>query len=306
MTRLDATPPLGKTPGFDLDGYLAEVRARLEEALSERLPAPTEPDPLQLKRAMREAVLGGGKRLRPCLTVAACQAVGGTIDRALGAASAVEMVHCYSLVHDDLPAMDDDDFRRGRPTCHKAYGEATAILVGDGLLTLALEVLAAEGLPPEGSSRDGAGRALRACLELTRSAGIDGMVGGQAMDMTLKGTHPSFSLLEHCHMGKTAALFSASTVVGALIGGGDDEAVERLRGYGYDVGLAFQHADDVRDAEFTSYRDQAVARALELAQRATDTARTFGEAAAAPLIAIAELISRRATEKIDHEIPAQN
>ncbi|MCC6748615.1 MAG: polyprenyl synthetase family protein [Deltaproteobacteria bacterium] len=286
---------------FDLDQYLTQVRHALDQAMRSHLPEVETADPLSLRRAMGKAVLAGGKRLRPCLTVAACEAVGGSAEEAYGAGCAVELVHCYSLVHDDLPAMDDDDMRRGQPTCHKEFGETAAILVGDALLTLAFEVLAAEGIkrPARGSAL------LRAAHELARAAGARGMVGGQAMDMTLKGTEPSFKLLELCHAGKTAALFSAAAVVGGLAGGGSDQHVEALRGYGFDLGMAFQHADDLRDAEFTHHREQAHARALELAHRAARTAGQFGNGGA-PLAALAELVHQRARESMTHELPAQN
>jgi geranylgeranyl pyrophosphate synthase len=277
---------------FDLESYLADLRPRIDAALAERLPARGKEDPLKLSEAMAGALLEGGKRLRPCLTVAACQAVGGSVERGLAAACAVEMVHAYSLVHDDLPSMDNDDLRRGKPTCHKRFGEATAILVGDALQTLAFETLATSGL--EGGELE-AKRGLRCCYELARAAGARGMVGGQAMDMAFKREQPSFEALELCHSGKTAALFSACTAIGAIVGGGGDAEVEALRSYGFDLGLAFQHADDLRDKEFTAHRERAYRRAVDLARRARGAAEQLG-ARGQPLAALAELVERRARE----------
>jgi len=273
---------------FDLDGYLAGCRERVDAALGERLPRPEQHDPLRLREAMAYAVLEGGKRLRPCLAIAACEALGGRPDRALGAACALELVHAYSLVHDDLPAMDNDDLRRGKPTCHKRFGETTAILVGDALLTLAFELLALEG-EEEGRAEIAA----RAVRELARAAGARGMVGGQAMDIELKRRSPTFEELELCHSGKTAALFAACTAIGATVAGADEAQVERLRSCGFDLGLAFQHADDLADAEFTAHREAARARAVSLARRAADTAERLGEAAA-PLVALARWVEERA------------
>lgn len=277
---------------FQLEEYLAELRPRIDAALEERLPRVEKEDPLRLREAIAAALLEGGKRLRPCLVVAACQAVGGSVERALGPACALEMVHAYSLVHDDLPAMDNDDLRRGKPTSHKRFGETTAILVGDALQTLAFETLASEGIA---GGELASHRMLRACFELARAAGARGMVGGQAMDMAFKKSPPGFEALELCHSGKTAALFSACTAIGAIAGGGGDEQVETLRSYGFDLGLAFQHADDLRDKEFTLHRDRALRRALDLARRASRAAERFGDAGA-PLRALAELVEHRASE----------
>jgi len=285
---------------FDLDGYLADLRGHVDRALRSKLPPPGREDPLRLRAAMAASLLEGGKRLRPCLTLAACQAVGTALERALSAACALEMVHAYSLVHDDLPAMDNDDLRRGQPTCHKRFGEATAILTGDALLTHAFEVLSEE--TPDAPAP---ALRLRACQELARAAGARGMVGGQAMDLALQQTLPgaasstapgcTFEQLELCQSGKTAALFSAATAIGALLGGGSEAQIEELRSYGFDAGLAFQHADDLRDHEFVAHRERALARAVELAQRAGRAAARYGELGL-PLVALAEWIERRARE----------
>jgi geranylgeranyl pyrophosphate synthase len=272
------------TAFFDLETFFSETRQRVDEALRERLPAIGKDDHLRLREAITAALLEGGKRLRPCLVVASCQAVGGDLARVLGPACAVEMIHAYSLVHDDLPAMDNDAVRRGKPTCHKQFGETAAILVGDALLTLAFEVVAA--------TADAQG--LKIVYELSRAAGASGMVGGQAMDMALKKSTPSFEQLELCHSGKTAALFSACGAVGALAGGGSEADVAQLRSCGFDLGLAFQHADDLEDADFTAHRESARRRAVDLSQRATRAAERFGDAGAA-LAALARWVEQRAT-----------
>jgi geranylgeranyl pyrophosphate synthase len=276
---------------WTLDAYLGELRAALDHELRRVLPEVGDDDPSALRAAMRYAVLAGGKRLRPCLTIAACQAVGGTLAQAMVPACAVELVHCYSLVHDDLPAMDDDDERRGRPTCHRQYGETAAILAGDALLTLAFELMADEALR---QPQRGAALSL-ATLELARAAGAAGMVGGQAVDISLKQTRPSFALLETCHRQKTAALFAGSVVIGGLVGGAEQRPLQQLRDYGIDLGLAFQHADDLRDAEYVDHRRLALPRAGELSRSAAKRARELGERAR-PLVALAEYIEQRATE----------
>lgn len=276
---------------FDLDPYLSTRRERVNQALRDALPRRSDPDYLQLGQALERAALAGGKRLRPCIVVAACEAVGGTIEQALTPACAVEMIHAYSLVHDDLPAMDDDDFRRGKPTCHKEFGEPAAILVGDALLTQAFEIMAAEGRRRTGEAQ----AVLQATFELARCAGTGGMVGGQAMDIVLKDDPPSFAVLEGCHTLKTAALFKASSTMGGLVGGGSTEQVDALRSYGLALGLAFQHADDLKDADFPLFRERSLSRANELAAEAANTAHSFGEKGA-PLVALAELVARRARE----------
>jgi geranylgeranyl pyrophosphate synthase len=271
---------------FDLDGYLAQLRERIERALTDRLPPTTPKDPLRLREAMSSALLDGGKRLRPCVTLAACQAVGGALERAVPAACAVEMVHAYSLVHDDLPAIDNDELRRGKPTCHNRFGQATAILAGDALLTLAFEVLGDDEQLAAVAAR---GRAIR---ELARAAGAHGMVGGQALDLDLKGKQPAFDVIELCHSGKTAAIFSASAAIGGLVGGGEDREVEQLRSFGFDFGLSFQHVDDLEDGSFPAHRARARERATALALRAAETARRFGERGQ-PLTALAEQLEAR-------------
>lgn len=288
---------------FNLDSYLLQRREQIEAALRKLIAFPEEPgegkiDYLQLRRAMSYAVLNGGKRLRPCLVLAACEAVGGRSEEAVTAACAVEMVHAYSLVHDDLPAMDNDEMRRGKPTVHKEFGETAAILVGDALLTLAFETLASQQL--------GSSSILQMVRELSRAAGGRGMVGGQAMDMALKEQSLTFEMLELCHMGKTAALFAASTVIGGLCGQADAEQLELLRGYGFDLGIAFQHADDLADAENTVYRAQAFKRALELAQRCGRQAEKLVPVGGNVLVAFAALIEERSRKAMVNEVSVAN
>jgi geranylgeranyl diphosphate synthase type II len=188
---------------------------------------------------MRYAVLAGGKRLRPILVLAAAEACGGNPQAALPAAVAVEFVHCYSLVHDDLPSMDDDDLRRGRPTCHRAFGEALAILAGDALLTLAFDLLVSHA-PDKG---------LGAVLvgELAQAAGHRGMVAGQVTDILSEGTAPSAELIDYIHRHKTAALFRAAVRLGGLAVAARPKHVQALTTYGERLGLAFQIADDILD-----------------------------------------------------------
>lgn len=222
-------------------------RRRIDAELSRQLDALAGAPP-QLLEAMRYSLLAPGKRLRPLLVLLASEAVGGAVEPALPAAAAVEMVHAYSLVHDDLPGMDDDDLRRGRPTCHKQFDEATAILVGDGLLTLAFQVLAEQLQPPA--------VAAVCCAELARGAGAAGMVGGQMDDLLAeKQASGDLALLESIHRRKTGALFRAAVRIGALIGlkpaspMGATLELPALTAYADHLGLAFQIADDLLDAE---------------------------------------------------------
>ena len=225
-----------------LEQYLAERVALVDDALKRWLPA-EETLPSSLHKAMRYSVFAGGKRLRPVLMLAACEAVGGTLQQAMHAACAMEMVHTYSLIHDDLPAMDDDDFRRGQPTNHKVYGEATAILAGDALLTEAFRVLtdgdANRDVPAE--------VAVKVVEILARYAGSQGMVGGQVVDMESEGKEVDFPTLEYIHTHKTGALILASVKIGGLLGGGNEEQIGALSRFGGAAGLAFQVADDILD-----------------------------------------------------------
>jgi farnesyl diphosphate synthase len=216
---------------------------RAEQALDHRLP-PADQSPADLHRAMRYAVLGGGKRLRPLLVYAAAQALGEDGPQLDAAACAVELIHAYSLVHDDLPAMDDDALRRGRPTCHIVFGEAMAILAGDALQALAFEILA------EDTTRQTSPETGMAMLRtLGRACGAEGMAGGQALDLAAVGQPLTLAQLEHMHACKTGALIRASVQLGALAAGGDADVLLALDEYASAVGLAFQVRDDILDVE---------------------------------------------------------
>lgn len=232
--------------GFDLDAYLKERAALIERALVQKV-AESDGPASRLFEAMRYSLLAGGKRLRPVLALAACEAVGGNIDAALGFACAIEMIHTYSLVHDDLPCMDDDDLRRGRPTNHKVYGEAMATLAGDGLLTDAFKVLARSAFSP--SHQVAPAVALETIAELAEAAGSDGMVGGQVIDLLGEGRPMELRELEYLHSKKTGALFVASVCGGARMGGANQTQLKALREYARALGLAFQVIDDLLDVE---------------------------------------------------------
>lgn len=200
--------------------------------------------PGRLVEAMNYSLQAGGKRLRPMLVLAGCEAVGGDLEAALPVAAAFEMIHTYSLIHDDLPAMDDDDLRRGQPTCHKAYGEATAILAGDAMATYAFQAIL-------GNVKDPA-KAVSAAHELAVAAGLDGMVGGQMADLEGEGQTPSADELRYIHEHKTGALITGAVVCGGIMGGADAETTEHLRKYGKSIGLAFQVVDDILDETATA------------------------------------------------------
>ncbi len=227
---------------MDLKNYLKDRRQRIDAALDQSLPA-EDSLPERLHQAVRYSVFAGGKRLRPILMLAACEAVGGDTETVLPAACAMEMIHTYSLIHDDLPAMDDDDLRRGRPTCHKVYGEALAILAGDALLTEAFIQLS--GMPTDSFPNEDACR--RATHIIARCAGSRGMVGGQVVDMESEGKEINLPTLEYIHTHKTGALILASVQVGALLGGADEASYDALTRYAEASGLAFQVADDILD-----------------------------------------------------------
>jgi geranylgeranyl diphosphate synthase type II len=223
----------------DLDAAVHLWRDRVNARLASYMaPLPDCPDPL--REAMAYSLLAGGKRLRPVLTVLACEACGGDPELALPAACALEMVHTYSLVHDDLPAMDDDDFRRGRPTNHKVHGEALAILAGDALLTLAFEVIARDVTP--------ASVAAACCADLASAAGQCGMVAGQVVVLAAEqGGLTTVEELEAIHRRKTGRLIACALTMGAQIAQADSDSVQRLRKFGQCVGLAFQITDDLLD-----------------------------------------------------------
>ncbi|BCR05752.1 farnesyl-diphosphate synthase [Desulfuromonas versatilis] len=227
---------------MELNSYLKHHLGRVDKALDTYLPGESVLPPA-LHKAMRYSVFAGGKRLRPILMIAASEAVGGDSELVLPVACALEMIHTYSLIHDDLPAMDDDDFRRGRPTNHKVFGEATAILAGDALLTEAFILLS----HPEVLPGVAAETRCRVIHTIARCAGSQGMVGGQVVDMESEGREISFPTLEYIHTRKTGALMLASIQAGAMVGGCDEEAFRALTRYGEAAGLAFQIADDILD-----------------------------------------------------------
>jgi geranylgeranyl diphosphate synthase type II len=245
-----------------LDDYLGRQRQRIDAALEELFPADAT-HPHRLVEAVRYSLLGGGKRLRPILVLAACEAVGGEANAALPAACALELIHAYSLVHDDLPAMDDDALRRGRPTTHVAFGEDTAILAGDALLTEAFALLARHALRAADPHAY-----VHAMSEIAEAAGARGMIGGQAADLAAEGQAVDLATVEFIHVRKTGALLLAAVRSGARLGGADAATLQRLTRYGECIGLAFQIADDILDAEGATAetgkaigRDQALNKA---------------------------------------------
>ncbi len=228
---------------FDFKAYLAAQKQMVEAALDDSL-GPEKPE--SLREAMRYSLLAGGKRLRPILCLAACELAGGDPQLAMPTAVALEMIHTMSLIHDDLPAMDNDDLRRGRPTNHKVYGDAVAILAGDALLTRAFEMvsLRSPGVPSD--------RLLKVVGELSLVAGAPGLVGGQVVDLECEGKQVDLETLEYIHLHKTGALLKACVITGALIGGADDAQLDGLRTYARGIGLAFQIVDDILDVTASS------------------------------------------------------
>jgi len=248
---------------FDLQAYLKDRRALVDAALERFLP-PEDTPPPTVHRAMRYSVMAGGKRLRPILVIAGAEAVGGTPATVMPAACALELIHTYSLIHDDLPAMDDDDYRRGRLTNHKVFGEAIAILAGDALLTLAFRLVA------DNTALVNDARVLRDVVaELADAAGTSGMVGGQVVDIESEGKAITAETLEYIHRHKTAALIRASLRVGALLAGGDGKAVAAIGEAGSDLGLAFQIVDDILDVEGSLEELGKTAGSDERKQKAT-------------------------------------
>src|SRR3989449_8424898 len=263
----------------------------LTDAALERLLPPATQHPVKIHQAMRHSVFAGGKRLRPILCLETGHMIAGSLPPGIeDLGAALEMLHTYSLVHDDLPALDNDDLRRGRPTCHKVFGEAIAILTGDALQTQAYEVLAKLKCPAE--SR------VRIIEEIARGTGtVDGMIGGQVVDLEAEHSQPDIKMLEYIHRSKTAALITASVVSGGLYAGADEPAVAKLRSFGQSIGLAFQIIDDVLDVTQTSEQlgktagkdtaaekatypalfgvDQSIRNAYELLQAALASLETF-------------------------------
>jgi len=301
----------GAPASFDFAAYLEAARLQVESALDASL-GPERPE--SLREAMRYSLLAGGKRLRPILCLAACELAGGEAQQAMPTAVALEMIHTMSLIHDDLPAMDNDDLRRGRPTNHKVYGEANAILAGDALLTRAFEMVAlrSPGVPAE--------RLLAVVGELSLASGAPGLVGGQVVDLECEGKSVDLETLEYIHLHKTGALLRACVLTGALIAGASEALLEALRVYARGIGLAFQIIDDILDvtassevlgktagkdltADKTTYPkllglEESRRRAEALVAEAKAALAPFaqGESAAlkaAPLLALADYITSR-------------
>ncbi len=234
-----------KAEETNLQEYLSEQVRLIDHALNEWVPG-EHIEPPSIHRAMRYSLFAGGKRIRPILAIAAARAVSDSPDGIEQAACTLELIHTYSLIHDDLPALDNDDLRRGRPTCHKVFGDAMAILAGDALLTLAFEVLGR--LPNINGDRK-----IRLVEELSRSAGtVGGMIAGQVNDIEGEGRHPTAALLESIHCAKTGALIRASVRIGGIYAGATEKELNALSDYGAHVGLAFQIVDDVLDVEESS------------------------------------------------------
>ncbi|HEY6332719.1 MAG TPA: farnesyl diphosphate synthase [Blastocatellia bacterium] len=229
-----------------LEAYLDARGAEVNKALQEFVPEESIAPPT-IHKAMRYSLLAGGKRLRPVLVLSAGEALGAPTADLMPAACAIEMIHTYSLIHDDLPAMDDDDLRRGRPTCHKVFGDAIAILAGDALLTHAFIVLSSYA--PAGDLS----RQIRVIREVATAAGtVNALIGGQVADIENEKRSVDAAMLEYIHRSKTGALIKASVVVGGIIAGADDHQLELLERYGEKIGLAFQVADDILDVTSTS------------------------------------------------------
>jgi geranylgeranyl diphosphate synthase, type II len=277
----------------DASAVLAAMRDEVDAALDRALP-PETAWPATIHRAVRYSLFAGGKRIRPALVIASGEAVGGARADLVPLACAVEMIHTYSLIHDDLPAMDDDDLRRGKPTSHKVFGEAIAILAGDALLTRAFHLLAEV---PDGCDETRLRRRTRAAAILGEACGTCGLIGGQVMDLESEGRSIDAADLERLHRAKTGALLSACVRGGATLGGADDAGLERLTRYASAIGLAFQVVDDVLDATEdaahlgkTAGKDEAAKKAtyvsvhgLEPARRLAASLRQEALDAVAPL-----------------------
>jgi geranylgeranyl diphosphate synthase type II len=305
-TSPESVPSSGELPAtFDFAAYLKLSRDRVEIALDASM-GPERPE--SLRDAMRYSLLAGGKRLRPILCLAACELVGGSSELAIPTAVALEMIHTMSLIHDDLPAMDNDDLRRGRPTNHKVYGDAMAILAGDAMLSRAFEMVAVR------SANVPADRLLRVVGELALVSGAPGLVGGQVVDLESEGKAVDLQTLEYIHLHKTAALLRACVVTGALIGGASDDQLEAMRTYANGIGLAFQIIDDILDvtassevlgktagkdllADKTTYPkllglDASREKALQLVRESKAALEPWRDKAA-PLLALADYVASR-------------
>ena len=224
--------------------YLNERKTLVDKALQKFMPNPSGLASDVIK-AMNYSLFAGGKRIRPILCIAGAEAVGGSADNVVPVACAIELIHTYSLIHDDLPVMDNDDFRRGKPTNHTVFGEAVALLAGDGLLTLAFNLMAGYGAEKEVEKK-----ALLRVIDLIASAaGYRGMVGGQVVDIIYEGKEPDATVVEYIHRHKTAALISVSVTAGTILAGGNEDEEKAMNSYGQQIGLAFQIADDILNIE---------------------------------------------------------
>lgn len=306
MVLTNDTDSVRKQSEFDLSTYLKERQALVEAALDQSLPIKA---PETIYEAMRYSLLAGGKRLRPILCLASCELVGGTVEMAMPTACALEMVHTMSLIHDDLPAMDNDDYRRGKLTNHKVYGDDIAILAGDGLLVYAFEVVATQ------TQNVPAPQVLKAIAHLAHAFGADGVVGGQVVDIQCEGKlDTTVETLHFIHTHKTGALLEACVVCGAILGGASDEDVQRLSRYAQKIGLAFQIIDDILDitktqeelgktagkdlqAQKATYPsiwglEESTRQAQVLIEQAKAELASFGNKAL-PLVSLADFITNR-------------
>ncbi|MGC9527148.1 MAG: geranylgeranyl diphosphate synthase CrtE [Limnospira sp.] len=306
MTDTNEQTTVVRETAFDLSAYLTGQKVRVEAALDASIQV-TYPE--KIYESMRYSLMAGGKRLRPILCLATCELLGGTEPMAMPTACALEMIHTMSLIHDDLPAMDNDDYRRGKLTNHKVYGEDVAILAGDGLLAYAFEFVAREtrDVPPQ--------RVLEAIARLGRAVGAAGLVGGQVVDLESEGSSDvSERTLTYIHTHKTGALLEACVVCGAILAGASENEVERLSHYAQNIGLAFQIVDDILDITATQEElgktagkdlqankatypslwglEESRRQAQRLVEEAKAELAPFGEGAA-PLSAIADFITRR-------------
>lgn len=273
---------------MEIKEYMAQVRKVTDSRLAELLPAET-CYPEVIHQAMRYSIFAGGKRFRPVLCLAACEAVCGSWQPALDAACAMECIHTYSLIHDDLPGMDDDDFRRGKLTNHKVYGVGMAILAGDALLTYAFEILA--GLSGAGNAE----QILQVIQEVSKAAGTAGMIGGQVVDIISEQVTPNIELLQYIHHHKTGALIIASARMGAVLGGADAKQLAALTEYAQQLGLAFQITDDILDVVGDAEKIGKPVGSDEKNQKATfpalfglDQSRTMAQEAVAQAISALE------------------
>jgi geranylgeranyl diphosphate synthase type II len=306
MVAADNLKTTPKQAHFDLITYLKERQKLCEVALEKAVPIRY---PEKIYEAMRYSLLAGGKRLRPILCLASCEMTGGTIEMAMPTACALEMIHTMSLIHDDLPAMDNDDFRRGKLTNHRVYGEDVAILAGDGLLAYAFEYIASQtkNVPPE--------RVLQVVAILGRAVGAAGLVGGQVVDLESEGkSNISVETLNFIHNHKTGALLKACIVCGGVLAGASEQQLQRLSRYAQNIGLAFQIVDDILDVTATQEQlgktagkdqkakkvtypslwgiEESRKQAQQLVESACAELEPFGEAAQ-PLVALAHFITNR-------------